>query len=85
VEHPHTEPFGAAGDRASDATEPNETERRVVHVAPEVLRSASAVDASRDAARINRNAVSAVVSSSTPGVLHTVMPCAAAVRTSMLS
>ena len=37
-------------------------------------RSASASCASRDAARINRNARSAVVSSSTPGVLHTAMP-----------
>ena len=37
-------------------------------------RSASASDASRDAARIRRNARSAVVSSSTPGVLHTAMP-----------
>ena len=43
-------------------------------------RSASAVDASRDAARISRNAVSAVVSSSTPGVLHTVMPRSVAAR-----
>ena len=33
-----------------------------------------------DAARISRNARSAVVSSSTPGVLHTAMPCAAAAR-----
>ena len=39
-------------------------------------RSASASDARRDAARISRNARSAVVSSSTPGVLHTAMPCA---------
>ena len=55
-------------------------------VAPEVLadapalstrparRSASASDARRAAARIKRKARSAVVSSSTPGVLHTAMP-----------
>ena len=48
-------------------------------------RSRSASDASRAAARIRRNATSAVVSSSTPGVLHTAMPCPRAAATSMLS
>ena len=42
-------------------------------------RSASASDARRHAARMRRNARSAVVSSSTPGVLHTAMPSSAAV------
>ena len=37
-------------------------------------RSRSASDASRDTAKINKKARSAVVSSRTPGVLHTAMP-----------
>ena len=48
-------------------------------------RSASAVDARRDAARISRNAVSAVVSSSTPGVFAHVHAEPLAARQSMLS
>ena len=48
-------------------------------------RSRSASVASRVAARMRRNARSAVVSSSTPGVLQTVMPSSLAATTSMLS
>ncbi len=48
-------------------------------------RSDSASQICRAAARISRNARSAVVSSSTPGVLVTAMPWAAAASRSMWS
>ena len=97
VDDLHVEAVGPLGDRSTDAPEAHEPEGRAVHVTGQVVpnpqpfhlpsrRSRSASVARRVAARIRRNARSAVVSSSTPGVLQTVMPrsaCAAA--TSMLS
>ena len=89
-------PLGSFRHGAADAPEPDDTEDGVVHVLAEVLvdppsahrperRSRSASDARRAAPSISMNAVSAVVSSSTPGVLQTTTPWAAAAAMSTLS
>ena len=92
VQHLHAEAGGAARDGLADAPEADDAERarrarrrrgsRFDAEARSIVparRSASASDARRAAARIRRNARSAVVSSSTPGVLHTAMPSSVAV------
>ena len=97
VQHLHPEAGRAARDRAADAAVADDAERRAVHVATEVLRDRPSRASGRRAGRLRRraraatrrgssvNARSAVVSSSTPGVLHTTTPCSRAAATSMLS
>ena len=97
VDHVHAEPLGAAGDRLSDPSEAHDADRLVVHVlaqhhqgAPDPGTFARAGSRSpsptrRAAAISSANAVSAVVSVSTSGVLVASTPAAVQAGTSMLS